>query len=64
MAGGALALDDGRTEIEIDDVWVASDARADRLACGFVELGIDEAAIRAAIARRGSADPPEASATA
>ncbi len=63
MAAGALAVDDGRTEIEIDDVWVAltREPTAQRLA---VELGFDEHAVRDAIARRGgSQDPPEASAT-
>jgi ATP-dependent Clp protease ATP-binding subunit ClpC len=63
MAASALALDDGRTEIEIDDVWVAltREPTAQRVA---VELGIDERAVRDAISRqRGSQDPPEASAS-
>jgi ATP-dependent Clp protease ATP-binding subunit ClpC len=62
MAAAALALDDGRTEIDIDDVWLAltREATAIRLAS---ELGIDEHKIREAINRRdGAVDPPEASA--
>jgi ATP-dependent Clp protease ATP-binding subunit ClpA len=63
MAASALALDDGRTEIEIDDLWVAltREPTAQRVA---VELGIDERAVRDAISRqRGWQDPPEASAS-
>jgi hypothetical protein len=63
MAAGALALDDGRTEIDIDDVWVAltREPTAVQLAA---DLGLDEPAVRAAIARRGAAvEPPEASAS-
>jgi hypothetical protein len=63
MTAGALALDEGRTAIEIDDVWVALmlEPAAERLAA---ELGIDEQAVRAAIARRrGASEPPEASAS-
>ncbi len=62
MAAAALALDDGRTEIDIDDVWLAltRERAAIRLAS---ELGIDERKIREAIRRRdGAIDPPEASA--
>ena len=62
MAAAALALDDSRTEIEIDDVWLAltRERTAVRLAS---ELGIDEQKIREAIRRRDSAiDPPEAAA--
>ena len=62
MAAAALALDDSRTEIDIDDVWLAltRERTAMRLAS---ELGIDEHKIREAIRRRDSAvDPPEASA--
>ncbi len=62
MAAAALALDDSRTEIEIDDVWLAltRERTAIRLAS---ELGIDEQMIREAIRRRDSAiEPPEASA--
>lgn len=62
MAAAALALDDGRTEIDIDDVWLAltREPTAVRLAS---ELGIDEDRVRAAVKRRDAAiDPPEASA--
>jgi Clp amino terminal domain, pathogenicity island component len=62
MAAAALALDDGRTEIDIDDVWLAltRERTAGRLAS---ELGLDEDKIREAIRRRdGAIDPPEASA--
>ena len=62
MAASSLALDDGRTEIDIDDVWLAltREPTAIRLAS---ELGIDEHKIREAIRRRdGAIDPPEASA--
>lgn len=62
MTAASMALDDGRTEIEIDDVWLAltRERTAIRLAS---ELGIDEKKIREAIRRRDSAiDPPEASA--
>jgi Clp amino terminal domain, pathogenicity island component len=62
MAAAALALDDGRCEIDIDDVWLAltREPAAIRLAS---ELGIDEQKVREAIKRRDAAiDPPEASA--
>ena len=62
MAAAALALDDGRTEIDIDDVWLAltREPTALRLAS---ELGIDEDKVREAIKRRDAAiNPPEASA--
>jgi len=62
MAAAVLALDDSRTEIDIDDVWLAltRERTAIRLAS---ELGIDEHAVREAIKRRDAAiDPPEASA--
>ncbi len=62
MAAAALALDDSRTEIDIDDVWRAltREPTAIRLAA---ELGIDEHKVREAIKRRDAAiDPPEASA--
>ena len=62
MAAAALALDDGRTEIDIDDVWLAAtrEPTALRLAS---ELGIDEDKVREAIRRRDAAiNPPEASA--
>ncbi|MGI8428597.1 MAG: Clp protease N-terminal domain-containing protein [Solirubrobacteraceae bacterium] len=62
MAAAALALDDRRTEIDIDDVWRAltREPTAMRLAS---ELGIDEHKVREAIKRRdGAIDPPEASA--
>jgi ATP-dependent Clp protease ATP-binding subunit ClpA len=62
MAAAALALDDSRTEIDIDDVWLAltREPTAIRLAS---ELGIDEQKVREAIKRRdGAIDPPEASA--
>ena len=60
MAAAALALADGRTEIDIDDVWLAltREPTAIRLAS---ELGIDEQKVREAIKRRDAAiDPPEA----
>lgn len=62
MTAGASALDDGRTEIEIDDLWVAlmREPTALRLAA---QLGIDESAVREALARRRSEEPPPASAT-
>jgi Clp amino terminal domain, pathogenicity island component len=63
MAAAGLALDDARTEIDIDDdVWLAltCERTAIRLAS---ELGIDEHKIREAIRRRdGAIYPPEASA--
>ncbi len=64
MAAASPALDDTRTEIEIeiDDVWLAltREATAIRLAS---ELGIDEQKTREGITRRdGAIDPPEASA--
>lgn len=62
MAAAALALDDSRTEIDIDDVWRAltREPTAIRLAS---ELGIDEHKVGEAIKRRDAAiDPPEASA--
>lgn len=62
MAAAALALDDSRTEIDIDDVWRAltREPTAIRLAA---ELGIDEHKVREAIkSRDAAADPPEASA--
>jgi len=73
MAAAVLALDDGRTEIDIDDVWLAltRERTAIRLALTrertairlASELGIDEHAVREAIKRRDVAiDPPEASA--
>jgi ATP-dependent Clp protease ATP-binding subunit ClpA len=62
MAAAALALDDGRTEIDIDDVWLA--LTREPTAIGLAsELGIDEQTVREAIKRRDAAiDPPEASA--
>ena len=62
MAAATLALDDGRTEIDIDDVWLAltREPTTIRLAS---ELGIDEQKVRDAIKRRDATlDPPEASA--
>ena len=57
MAAAALALDDGRTEIDIDDVWLAltREPTALRLAS---ELGIDEHKVREAIRRRDAAIRP------
>lgn len=62
MAAAAVALDDGRSEIDIDDVWLVltREPTAIRLAS---ELGVDEHKVREAIKRRdGVIDPPEASA--
>jgi ATP-dependent Clp protease ATP-binding subunit ClpA len=62
MAAAALALDASRTQIDVDDLWLAltRDPTAIRLAS---ELGIDEGKVREAIERRDAAiDPPEASA--
>jgi ATP-dependent Clp protease ATP-binding subunit ClpA len=60
IAAGALALDDGRTQIEIDDVWLAltREPTAIQLASA---LGIDADKVRAAI-NAATSDPPEASA--
>jgi ATP-dependent Clp protease ATP-binding subunit ClpA len=64
MAAAAVALDDGRTAMQIDDVWTAvtSEPSAARLAA---QLEIADNDVRAAIARRrGSKEPPAASAPA
>jgi ATP-dependent Clp protease ATP-binding subunit ClpC len=63
MVAAARALDDGRLEIDAQDLLLAltRDARTGPLLGG---LGVDEATVREAIARRrGRRDPPEASAT-
>jgi ATP-dependent Clp protease ATP-binding subunit ClpC len=62
MTAAAGALDDGRTQIDVDDIWLAltRDGTGNRLAS---LLGIDEVAVRAAMRRRdAAAEPPEASA--
>jgi len=54
------ALDDGRSEIEARDVLLAL-ARDENMAPLLAELGVDEAAILEALARRrGSRPPPQA----
>jgi hypothetical protein len=62
MTAAAGALDDGRRQIDVDDIWLAltRDGTGNRLAS---LLGIDEVAVRAAMQRRdAAAEPPEASA--
>jgi ATP-dependent Clp protease ATP-binding subunit ClpA len=61
MSAAARALEDGRTEISADDVLIAL-ARAGRTGALLAELGASEAAIRAALERRGDQEPPEAAA--
>ena len=54
------ALDDGRSEIEARDVLLAL-TRDEKIAPLLAELGVDEAAILEALARRrGNRPPPEA----
>jgi ATP-dependent Clp protease ATP-binding subunit ClpA len=56
-AAAALARDEGRLMIDIDDVWLTltRDRSASRLAS---ELGFDETAVRAAIKRRDAPGEP------
>ena len=63
MSAAARALDDGRTEVTLEDVLVAL-TRDQRTAPVLAELGLDEAAIRAALARRAQQpeEPPAADA--
>jgi ATP-dependent Clp protease ATP-binding subunit ClpA len=62
MSAGARALDDGRSEIQILDLLEA--LLREPTAVGLLaELGVDEAALRAAIKRRRDTDePPRSSA--
>jgi ATP-dependent Clp protease ATP-binding subunit ClpA len=60
VAAAALAVDDGRTEIDVDDVWLALTRTPVAIRLASV-LGIDEDKVREAIKRRDAAsDPPEA----
>ncbi len=61
MTAAARALDDGRTETTLEDVLVAL-TRDQRTAPVLAELGLDEAAIRAALARVAPEEPPAADA--
>ena len=62
MRAGACALDDGRTQIDIDDIWLALTREPTAIQLASL-LGVDEVAVRGAIKRRDvSAEPPEASA--
>lgn len=62
MAAAALALEDGRTEMSAADLVIAL-SRAERVGALLAELGAGEAAIRAALERRGApGEPPEAAA--
>jgi ATP-dependent Clp protease ATP-binding subunit ClpA len=59
MTAAARALDDGRTETALEDVLVAL-TRDQRTAPVLAELGLDEAAIRVALARRAQPEEPPA----
>jgi len=62
MRAGACALDDGRTQIDIDDIWLALTRDPTAIPLASL-LGVDEVAVREAIERlEVSLEPPEAAA--
>jgi ATP-dependent Clp protease ATP-binding subunit ClpA len=59
MSAAGWALDDGRAEVTLDDILVAL-TRDQRTALVLAELGLDEAAIHAALRRRAQPQKPPA----